>query len=383
MVEQKIRILIADDIKDTRQLIRRLLEMDEQFEVVGEAENGLEVLQFVKQNEVDIVLMDINMPELNGLEATGQLTINHPDIIVVIMSVQSESEYLKKAMLYGAKEFIIKPLNFELVAQTLTETYSRHKKIKQVSAVSHKVFDTKIISYFGTKGGTGKTFLAMNTAIFLSKEQKKKVLLIDTDLQFGDLGLSMGLKQDRTITDIVEEGAEHSYEALIPYLLHYSENLDVIISPHKAEHAEYISKKAIDDLLKTVNGYYDIIICDLGVNYSDVTLAIMDASTQIHFVTSMELAAVQNAIQGIEVMKSLNYTSDKVKVIVNKSYRGSGMTVKDIEKAIKMKVHAEVEEQPKIVRHVMNIGDPGSLYTRHRHTKIVKQLNMVANLIDS
>jgi pilus assembly protein CpaE len=123
------------------------------------------------------------------------------------------------------------------------------------------------------------------------------------------------------------------------------------------------------------------VVIDLGVNYSDITLMLLDASYQIHFITSMELAAVQNAKQGIEVMKSLNYSSDKVKIFVNQVYKMSGMSVKDIEKAIKMTVHGEIEEQTKIVRQSMNIGDPMSIYKKYKHTKFVKQVSSLAQII--
>lgn len=124
----KIRLLIADDIEDTRNVIKKLLSLEKDtFEVVGEAGNGEEVLKLIPRVRPDVVLMDINMPLLNGLEATERITNEFPSVIVIIMSVQAENDYLKKAMFHGAKEYIIKPFNYESLIETIKTTYERYK----------------------------------------------------------------------------------------------------------------------------------------------------------------------------------------------------------------------------------------------------------------
>lgn len=93
----KIKVLIADDIEETRNVIKKILKLDkENIEVVGEADNGEEVFKIIPKVKPDVVLMDINMPVLNGLEATEKITTEYPSVMVIIMSVQAESEYLKK-----------------------------------------------------------------------------------------------------------------------------------------------------------------------------------------------------------------------------------------------------------------------------------------------
>ena len=120
----KIKIIIADDIEETRNVIKKILNLENEFfEIVGEACNGEEVLKLIPMVKPDIILMDINMPVLNGLEATEKITNLFPAVTVIIMSVQAESEYLKKAMFHGAKEYIIKPFNYEVLVNTITNTY--------------------------------------------------------------------------------------------------------------------------------------------------------------------------------------------------------------------------------------------------------------------
>ena len=155
----KIKILVADDIEETRCVIKKMLSLEsDQFEIVGEASNGEEVLQVIKRVKPDVVLMDINMPVLNGLEATERITNEFPTIIVIIMSVQAESDYLKKAMFYGAKEYIIKPFNFEVLVSTIKNTYDKYNEKLAKQAVNlEESYDAKIITFYSSKGGVGKS----------------------------------------------------------------------------------------------------------------------------------------------------------------------------------------------------------------------------------
>jgi DNA-binding NarL/FixJ family response regulator len=103
-----IKILIADDHQMFRDGLKSLLEKESNIEIVGEAENGQEVLDFVKDHEVNLVLMDINMDGMNGIEATQQLKKNHPNTQVLVLSMHSETSYILTMLDAGAKGYILK-----------------------------------------------------------------------------------------------------------------------------------------------------------------------------------------------------------------------------------------------------------------------------------
>ncbi|MDQ5854308.1 MAG: response regulator transcription factor, partial [Chloroflexota bacterium] len=107
--EQKITVIIADDVAETRDILEKALYFEDDIVVVAKAANGREALQLCKQHQPDVVLMDINMPEMDGIAATEAIVAQVPGSQVIIMSVQSEQEYLRRAMLAGAREYLIKP----------------------------------------------------------------------------------------------------------------------------------------------------------------------------------------------------------------------------------------------------------------------------------
>ncbi len=107
----QIRVLIVDDITETRDHLARLLGFESDIEVVGLAESGRRAIELAISLKPDIVLMDINMPDMDGIEATEQLSAQVPSASVVMMSVQGEADYLRRSMLAGAREFLVKPFS--------------------------------------------------------------------------------------------------------------------------------------------------------------------------------------------------------------------------------------------------------------------------------
>lgn len=108
---KKIRILIGDDHQHARKAIRMILEDDLNFEIVGEATTGQEVVELAKTLQPDLVLMDINMPVLNGLEATKLLKELFPQIKIVMVTVSDEISDLFEAIKRGAQGYLIKNLD--------------------------------------------------------------------------------------------------------------------------------------------------------------------------------------------------------------------------------------------------------------------------------
>jgi DNA-binding NarL/FixJ family response regulator len=106
--EKKIRVLLAEDHILVRQGFRRILEDDPGITVVGEARTGLEAINQCKELKPDVVVMDLSMPELGGLEATAEILKADPQIKILILSMYSNEAYVRKAFELGAKGYILK-----------------------------------------------------------------------------------------------------------------------------------------------------------------------------------------------------------------------------------------------------------------------------------
>jgi len=376
MSDYKIKIIIADDIEETRNVIKKILNLENEFfEIVGEASNGEEVLKLIPKVNPDIILMDINMPVLNGLEATEKISNLFPSVTVIIMSVQAESEYLKKAMFHGAKEYIIKPFNYEVLVNTIITTYEKYKdRVVKVASFEEGQSTAKIITFFSSKGGVGKSVLALNSAASLSREYHKKTLLIDLDLQFGDISMLVNQYAQKTILDIIEDDQLDSYENIKPYLYEFNENLNILFAPTKPEAAEYIGKDSIEKMMKILMKQYDVIIIDTGINFNDSNLYILDLSEILLFVTTMEIAALKNTKLGLGVMKSLGYDKNKVKLIINNFTTKYGISKTDVEGVFRDGIYAMIPEDQNTVSISVNKGKPFCDNPKYDKLKIGKAI---------
>ncbi len=113
------RILLADDHKITRQGLRSLLEKQPDFEVVAEAENGRTAVRLADELAPDIVIMDVAMPDLNGVEATKQIVSKSPDIKVIALSMHSDSLYVTEMLKSGAAGYLLKDCAFEELTRAI------------------------------------------------------------------------------------------------------------------------------------------------------------------------------------------------------------------------------------------------------------------------
>src|SRR5690349_10628543 len=176
MAPDKIRTLIVDDIAETRENVRKLLQFESDVEVVGAARSGKEGIQLCQELDPDVVLMDINMPDIDGISATEIIRQKSPYIQIIILSVQGDQNYMRRAMLAGARDFLTKPpMGDELIsAVRRAGEMSRAERGKGSQARALPVSSGgapvsgpgmvglsqgKIVTVYSPKGGTGCTTL--------------------------------------------------------------------------------------------------------------------------------------------------------------------------------------------------------------------------------
>ncbi|MEI6181079.1 MAG: response regulator transcription factor, partial [Chloroflexales bacterium] len=120
---EKIRVMIVDDIVDTRDQLEKLLFFEKDIEVIAKASNGREAIAMARTHRPDVILMDINMPDMDGISATEAIMTQDSAVQVIIMSVQGETDYLRRAMLAGAREFLTKPIGADDLYKSIRHVY--------------------------------------------------------------------------------------------------------------------------------------------------------------------------------------------------------------------------------------------------------------------
>src|SRR5512145_1234221 len=276
MPAAKIRVLIVDDIAETRENIRKLLQFESDVEVVGAARSGKEGIQLALELDPDVILMDINMPDIDGITATEEIRQRSPHVQVVILSVQGDQNYMRRAMLAGARDFLTKPpMGDELIsairrAGAMAQTERSKSAQVQVAPISGNVGSVlgyggpkgKIVTIYSPKGGTGCTTLAVNLALTLNNEDTR-VALVDGNLQFGDVAVFINEQGKNTIIDLAPRAEELDPEIVEEVMLkHPASGLHVLAAPSRPEYAEKVSSSQFAKVLEYLRQMYAYVIVD-------------------------------------------------------------------------------------------------------------------------
>jgi pilus assembly protein CpaE len=376
---EKIKVVIVDDTEDTRSNIKTLLSFEKRIEVIGEAENGEEALFITREARPDIVLMDINMPVMDGIRATEEITLSVPETAVIIMSVQGENEYMRKAMTAGARGFLSKPFSGDDLVRTIVRTIEIEHKRREHSGVSKEseVVKSKVITVFSTKGGVGKTTISSNLAVSIARITKKKVALVDLDLQFGDVAIMLNVSVKNTISDLIKEINQLDEDMMDEYLVTHFSGVRVLPAPIKPEYAEYITAMHVEKIINTLKASNHYVIVDTSASFHETVLASLDMSDKILMISTLDLPTIKNIKSGLDVMESLHYSNEKIKVILNKASEQYGIKYKDFENTVKHSIWSLVPEDSQTVITSANKGFP-FVMTR-TETKVAKAITTIAD----
>ncbi|MDD4666086.1 MAG: response regulator [Clostridia bacterium] len=372
-----IRVLVADGDKDTRAELLRMLAFAQELVVVGEAQDGMDAVQKSIVLQPDVILLDINMSGLDGFRAAEKITLEVPAAAVIIVSGQGEQEYLRRAMLAGAREFLVKPLQSEELINTVKTVYQVESKRLAQGEQKNIPKKSEVITVFGTKGGVGKTTLAVNLAVLLAKN-RQKVVLFDLDLQFGDVAVFLNLFPRRTMSELAQERDAWDIELLESYLLPHVSGAKILPAPSRPEYAELITVEHVGEAINLLKLNYDYIIIDTPPFFNEINLTALDLSTQILLVLAMDLATIKNIKLSLELLESLQHSA-KTKLILNRASDDMGITVADAEDTLDFLIAGYIPSEGKIVVPALNEGIPFVL--SHPASRVSKAMQEVTDLV--
>jgi pilus assembly protein CpaE len=367
-VSDTIRVLVVDDIAETRDHISKLLSFETDMDVVGLAASGAEALDIAKQLQPDVVLMDINMPGMDGIATTELLASRAPKAAIVMMSVQGEADYLRRSMLAGAREFLVKPFSSDELCDSIRQVYSRERdKHNRAVPASSGIIPVqpsgerqpgKIISVFSPKGGVGRTTIAVNLAVAMAAELHRSVALMDASFQFGDVGVLLNMNpKNKSISDVLADVANGDVDAVDSTLIGHTTGIHVLLAPPSPEMAELITPDHVRKIVKRLSDTHELVVVDCWPLFQDPTLGLLDQSDLILVLLTLEITNIKNIRLFLGLAEQLGY-SDKLRLVLNRADSAYGIRVSDIEHSIGRKVDHTVVSDGRTVVYALNRGVP-------------------------
>ncbi len=400
----KIRVMIVDDIAETREQLRKLLSFDPDIDVVAMAGSGEQALEVVAGAYPDVILMDINLPGIDGIATTGKVIEILPMAQVIMLSVQGETDYMRRAMMAGARDYLTKPPSADDLLDAIHRAFKLRQKIgtgplgpvagakpaAESAAISRQF--AKVITMYSPKGGTGCTTMAVNLSIALQSllGTDKKICLVDGNLQFGDVAVFMKLQPTRTLADLAPHTEDMDGELLNTIVVPHPTGVKVLTAPASPEDAELFKAGGVEDtgansrfkaIVEFTQKHYDYIIIDTAHQVDDTLLAALDLSDLFLVVTRPVIPEIRGARMFIELLQKLDYDMESVGLIINSvDTKRMGIQPEAIERAM-MPAIAHIPLDERMALRAANYGEPLMIAKNARSTQLGQSLVELAKAV--
>lgn len=377
---EKIRVIIVDDIAETRENVRKLLQFESDVEVVGAARTGREAVDLSRELTPDVVLMDINMPDMDGITATEKIKKIIPYAQIVILSVQNDPNYMRRAMMAGARDFLAKPPTVDELTAAIRRAGTMAKSEKNLVGQGAVMQPGRpgmqtgglggslgsIVMVYSPKGGTGCSTIAINLAVSLHNSDTP-VVIVDANLQFGDVAVFLNEQIRYSILDLAPRANELDFELVDEVLLtNAASGLRVLAAPPRPEYAENVTGDQFANIVRFLRRRFSYIIIDTSSTLTDSVLAVMDEADIILLVINQDIPSIKSARTYLDLMDGLKIERQRVILVMNKFDKRIAITPERVSESFKQEVQAVIPLEEKVVVPSVNRGVPFMLKDKSR-----------------
>ena len=342
------------------------LEISEPFGAFGEQQ-----VRALRQLNPQIVVIDLeDDPEL-GVKFTQFLSEMNPGQRVVAVGPHLTPEQLLAAMRAGVADYLHKPVE----EAALRGAMSRVAQSLGVSTTKGGVRVSRLYSFFSPKGGSGSTSVATNVAVVLHRLTGKKTLLVDLDLELGEVALLLGVQPRFNFVDMVKNFHRMDAGLLASYIEQHPSGIHLLSAPFHPERAEVVSADDIRRILHFLKQHYDYVVVDTPGSFSPSTLAAFDQSDQVFVVTNLDLPSLRNIQRGLPMLKRVLPRGDEqIRMVVNRYSSDSAISLEDVERTIGLKVFGTISNDYEALIQSINSGKPIVLNGTSKYGRDVKAL---------
>ena len=305
----------------------------------------------------------------------------HTRAPIILVASEESQALLEGALESRAADVLLLPQSVESALFTIRKVVYTGRWQQD-----HRDGGGQVITIFSPKGGTGKTVIATNMAVAITRQKKGRVLLLDLDLQFGDAAVMLGITPEHTLHDLVNAPGELDSEKLTGFATRHPAGFDVLAAPLRPDEAEFIPESKILNLLGVARQSYDTIIVDTAPFFYGPMLATLDNTEELLLVCVPELPTLKNTYVTLRTLELLSFPSQRVGVIMNRSNIRQGLNTKDVESVLRTSIRFELPED-EAVQAALNAGtavilaDKGAAFSR-QVVKLAESLSAVAGSLD-
>lgn len=356
-------VVVAD--RDDRFLegMRTVLEGDARFGVAMVATASL-AQELALRERPAVAILGPSVPIDAALEAGAALSTAIPPVPVILVVQRVTTELLHMAMRAGLRDVLAADdMTYGEVAKAAGDAYevAATRPAPEAPAASPAESDVpsaaQVVTVFGTKGGVGKSVLATNIGVALARAGGRRVVLVDLDLESGDVGIMLNLQPKHTILEAAQAVDRLDVEMLTGLLATHESGLLALLAPTSPEDAEMVTAARAGRIIDLVRQMADVVVIDTPGAMSELVLTAIDKSDVVLAVSTMDMPSVKNMRVALQKLGQLGYGDGLVRLALNRADSKVLMEVSDVEQALGASVFARIPSDRLVPRSV-NKGVP-------------------------
>lgn len=307
------------------------------------------------------------------LTAAEQLLLARREVAAIMVTDELSTDVLQRALRAGVKDVLQSPVDtpdlldaIDRVAQTLTPVMSVPTSGPEIDLGADGEL-ARVVMVFSTKGGSGKSVIASNLAVLLAQRSEKPVVLVDADLQFGDVAVMLKLTPQHTIVDAVGS-LDRMDQTMLRSLLteHQPEGLLVLPAPLEPAFADQVGATEMVRIVETLRTFASFVVIDTPAYFNDVVLGLIEVSDDVLLVAGMDIPNIKNVKIGLQTLRLLNTPMEKLRLILNRANSKVRLDVSEVERTLGVKAEALIPSDI-VVPQAVNRGEP-VVYSAPRST---------------
>jgi pilus assembly protein CpaE len=354
-----VRILVIDDEPLYHKMIAQALET-EKYQL-SFASNGTEGLQKAKITKPDLIITDVMMPDISGYEVT-KLLRREPQFAhtpIVVLTAQTGLQNKLNSFEAGADDHLTKPFEpAELVVRLAA--LLRRSELTQIPVATAQIHDpARLIAIHSLRGGTGCSSLAVNLGVGFVSLWKKPTILLDLTMVAGQVALMLNATLRRTWANIAHlNPTELEADVLESIVAKHESGVAFIAAPTYPTEAETIKGDILDASLRLLKNQYDYMVVDLPHDFNDIVVHALDAADMILMLATPDVASIRAVAAAVDTYTKLNYSPDKMKLILNATFPKHGLPKDKIEAALGIPVMVTIPYATDAFVEAINYGQP-------------------------
>jgi pilus assembly protein CpaE len=281
MSTQAIKTLFALDDGVEMASMGASLAVTAPLQIVGFVEGLDASWRSLEETSPDLLVVVTKTVSEKALYLIASASKQRTDRPIVVLYDGAANGFMHRAFEAGADDLVILPESPDRIQFALEKAVARKRGTAALGG------QAPMICMLGPKGGTGKTLTACNLSVALALAGKRPVL-VDLDLQFGDVGIALGLSPDRTMYDLVRAGGSLDSEKVESFLTTHSSGLRVLLGPTRPDQAGLVGVEFVRDVLKTLRGSSDVVVVDTPPSFSPEVIATIDAASHLCMVGALD-----------------------------------------------------------------------------------------------